>query len=96
MEFFFADPNVERMPPKEVRLLNLVAEPDSDGKRGRESITGIGTWKIWSTEGRKQSRLKKSETASRSSKKSIEKSCMLPCRFPMRGNYTTCEVILIL
>jgi len=38
MEFFFADPNVERMPPKEVRLLNLVAEPDSDGKRVRVAM----------------------------------------------------------
>ncbi len=38
MEFFFADPNVERTPPKETRLIDLRAEPDPDGKRIRVAI----------------------------------------------------------
>jgi hypothetical protein len=35
MGFFFADPNVERLPPTETRLLDLRAEPEPDGKRIR-------------------------------------------------------------
>jgi len=38
MEFFFADPNVERMEPSRTRLLGLNAEPYSDGKRLRVSL----------------------------------------------------------
>jgi hypothetical protein len=35
MGFFFADPNVERLPPAETRLLDLRAEPEPDGTRIR-------------------------------------------------------------
>ncbi len=38
MEFFFADPNIERTPPEETRILDLRAEPNSDGKRIRVAI----------------------------------------------------------
>jgi hypothetical protein len=38
MEFFFADPNVERLPPADTRLLDLRAEPDPDGARIRVSL----------------------------------------------------------
>jgi len=33
MEFFITDPDVERLPPADTRLLDLRAEPYSDGKR---------------------------------------------------------------
>ncbi len=33
MESFFPGPDVERFPPEKIRLLNLSAEPDPDGKR---------------------------------------------------------------
>jgi hypothetical protein len=35
MEFFLTDPNVLRLSPSETRLLDLRAEPSSDGKRLR-------------------------------------------------------------
>jgi hypothetical protein len=35
MEFFINDPNIERTPPAETRLLDLQAKPDPDGKRLR-------------------------------------------------------------
>ncbi len=35
MEFFINDPNIERTPPAETRLLDLQATPDPDGKRLR-------------------------------------------------------------
>ena len=35
MEFFINDPNVQRLPPAETRLLDLRAEPDPDGRRVR-------------------------------------------------------------
>jgi hypothetical protein len=35
MEFFAADPNLLRYPPAGTRLLDLIAKPDSDGKRSR-------------------------------------------------------------
>lgn len=38
MEFFFADPKVERKPPAETRLLDLRAEPDKDGERIRVTL----------------------------------------------------------
>lgn len=38
MAFFFADPQVERLPPDETRLLDLRAEPYPDGKRLRVSL----------------------------------------------------------
>ena len=38
MEFFFADSNVERLPPEETRLLDLRAEPDADGIRIRVAL----------------------------------------------------------
>jgi hypothetical protein len=38
MEFFFTDPNVERLDPARTRLLDLKAEPYSDGKRLRVSL----------------------------------------------------------
>ena len=38
MEFFFADPQVERLPPAETRLLDLRAEPDPSGKRFRVTL----------------------------------------------------------
>src|SRR5512141_3211215 len=33
MEFFFNDPNIERLPPEKTRLLDLRADPNPDGKR---------------------------------------------------------------
>jgi hypothetical protein len=38
MEFFLNDPNIERHPPAETRLLDLRAEPDKDGKRLRVAL----------------------------------------------------------
>jgi hypothetical protein len=38
MEFFIADPNVERLPPDKTRFLNLQAEPYPDGTRLRVSL----------------------------------------------------------
>jgi hypothetical protein len=38
MEFFINDPNIQRLPPAETRLLDLQAEPDPDGKRLRVVI----------------------------------------------------------
>ena len=38
MEFFINDPNVQRLPPTETRLLDLRAEPDPDGKRVRVAL----------------------------------------------------------
>jgi hypothetical protein len=38
MEPFFPDPNVERMEPAQTRLLDLKAEPYSDGKRLRVAL----------------------------------------------------------
>jgi hypothetical protein len=38
MEFFFTDPNVEKLPPEKTRFLDLRAEPNPDGKRIRVSL----------------------------------------------------------
>jgi hypothetical protein len=38
MEFFLNDPNIERLPAAETRLLDLHAEPDPDGKRIRVAL----------------------------------------------------------
>ena len=38
MEFLLNDPNIERRPPAETRLLDLHAEPDPDGKRIRVAL----------------------------------------------------------
>ena len=38
MEFFFTDPNIERLLPSQTRLLDLRAEPDPDGKRLRVAL----------------------------------------------------------
>jgi hypothetical protein len=35
MELFFDDPNITRLPPEDVRILNLRAEPNPDGQRVR-------------------------------------------------------------
>jgi hypothetical protein len=35
MEFFLSDPDVVRFPPKDIRLVDLQAEPYPDGKRIR-------------------------------------------------------------
>ncbi|PIZ26514.1 MAG: hypothetical protein COY47_00035 [Chloroflexi bacterium CG_4_10_14_0_8_um_filter_57_5] len=38
MDAFFLDPNVERLPPEETRILDLCAEPYPEGKRVRISL----------------------------------------------------------
>ncbi len=38
MEFFFNDPNIQRLPPEETRLVNLRADPSPDGKRLRVTL----------------------------------------------------------
>jgi hypothetical protein len=38
MEIFFNDPNIERKPPSDTRLLNLQAALNSDGKRLRITL----------------------------------------------------------
>ena len=38
MEFFINDPNIDRRPPAETRLLNLRAEMGPDGKRMRINL----------------------------------------------------------
>ena len=38
MDFFFVDPNIERLPPTQTRLLDLRAESDPDGKRIRVAM----------------------------------------------------------
>jgi hypothetical protein len=38
MEFFIADPNVERLPPDKTHILDLQAEPYPDGTRLRVSL----------------------------------------------------------
>jgi len=38
MEFFINDPNIERLPPSETRLLDLRATPDPDGKHLRVAL----------------------------------------------------------
>jgi hypothetical protein len=38
MEFFLNDPNIEKLPPEETRLLDLRAEPDAAGKRIRVAL----------------------------------------------------------
>ncbi len=38
MEFFFNDPNIERLPPEKTRLLDLRADPNPDGKRIRVAL----------------------------------------------------------
>jgi len=38
MEDFFADPQVERLPPEAVRIRRVQAEPDPDGRRIRVSL----------------------------------------------------------
>ena len=38
MEFFINDPNIERLPPSETRLLDLQAEPDPETKRLRVTL----------------------------------------------------------
>jgi hypothetical protein len=38
MEFFINDPNILRYPPSEIRLLDLRANPYSDGKRLRVTL----------------------------------------------------------
>jgi hypothetical protein len=38
MEFFFPDPNIERLEPARTRLLELKAEPYPDGKRLRVAL----------------------------------------------------------
>jgi len=38
MEFFLNDPQVERLPPDQTRLLDLRAEPYPDGKRLRVAL----------------------------------------------------------
>ncbi len=38
MEFFLTDPDVERLPPADTRLLDLCAEPYPDGKRLRVAL----------------------------------------------------------
>lgn len=35
MDLFFDDPNVTRLPPEDVRILDLRAEPNPDGRRVR-------------------------------------------------------------
>ncbi|MDP2994584.1 MAG: hypothetical protein Q8N46_05625 [Anaerolineales bacterium] len=38
MEFFLTDPDIERLPPADTRLLDLRAEPYPDGKRLRVAL----------------------------------------------------------
>ena len=38
MEFFLANPNIERLPPVNTRLVDLCAEPYPDGKRLRVAL----------------------------------------------------------
>jgi hypothetical protein len=38
MEFFLTDPDIERLPPADTRLLDLRAEPYPDGKRLRVTL----------------------------------------------------------
>jgi len=38
MGLFLADPNVERLPPADIRFLDLQAEPNPDGKRLRITL----------------------------------------------------------
>ena len=38
MEFFFDDPNIQRLPPAETRILDLHVEPYPDGQRLRVAL----------------------------------------------------------
>lgn len=38
MEPFFADPNIERLPPEKIRFVDLRAEPNTDGDRFKVTL----------------------------------------------------------